>query len=122
MVTEIGGGGGEETAEKEKWGSGLGRGEAKGVDESEKAIETDGVERKVLGGIACGGVGGGHVRSGTDTEIHSSSLMTSGVRHNGTVLACEHGLEKKNEQTVHGVENHKSPMTLKRSHPNYVDA
>ena len=40
----------EVTAEKEKWGSGSGKGEANGVEESGKTNEPEGAERKVLGG------------------------------------------------------------------------
>ena len=103
MLTETGGGGGvweEVTAEKEKWGSGLRKGEANGEGESGKTDGPEGAERKVLSGVACGGVGSRHVRSGTDTEICSSSLMTSGVRHTGTELACKHGLGKGGAEMV----------------------
>ena len=44
----------EETAEKEKWGSGLGKGEAKGEGERGKTDGTEGRERKVWGGALCG--------------------------------------------------------------------
>ena len=55
MLTDMGIGGGvweEVMAEKEKWGSGLGKGEANRVEESRKTDEPEGVERNVLGGMA----------------------------------------------------------------------
>ena len=55
ILTEIDCGQGaweEETAEKKKGGSGLGKGEAKGEGERGKTNGTEGVERKVLGGMA----------------------------------------------------------------------
>ena len=84
---------GEVTAEKEKWVSGLGKGEANGEGESGKTDGPEGVDREVLGGEACGGVGPVCGRSGTDTEIWSSSVRTSRVRQTGRELACKHGLE-----------------------------
>ena len=94
-----GGGWEEETAEKEKWGPGLGKVEAKGEGERGKTDGPEGVERKVLGGAACGGAGGGLGGSGSDT-MWSSSFKTSRVRHTGRELACKHGLEKGETEMV----------------------
>ena len=71
ILTEMGGGEGvweEATAEKEKWGSGLGKGEAKGEGEMGKTDRPEGVDRKVLGGAPGGGRGPNWARSGTAME------------------------------------------------------
>ena len=60
----------EQTAEKEKWGSGSGKGEAKGEQESGRTDEPEGVDRKVWGGQVGGELGRVHVESGTEwTEL-----------------------------------------------------
>ena len=58
----------EVTAENEKWGSVLRRGEAKVEGESWKTDGPAGVDRKVLGGAACGGMGPNWGKSETAIE------------------------------------------------------
>ena len=90
----------EVTAEKEKWGSRLRRGKANGKGESGRTDGPEGVDRKVLGGASWGRTGSKCGKSGTATEIWSSSVRTARVRPNGGELACKHGLEKGGTNTV----------------------
>ena len=81
-------------AEKEKWGSGLGKGEAKGEGEMGKTDGPEGMDRKVLGGAPGGGRGPKWGKLGTATERWLSSARTFWVGQTGGELACKHGLEK----------------------------
>ena len=108
MLTEIGGGVGvweEETAEKEKWGSGLGKGEANGEGENGKTDGPEGVDRKVLGGAPGGGRGPNWDMSGTAIERWSSSERTLWVGPTGGELACKHGLEKCEKDVMSSIHN-----------------
>ena len=85
---------GRRDSRKGEVGAGVRKGRSEGKGERGKTDRPEGVERKVLGGKACGGVGHVCGRSGTDTEIWSSSVRTSRVRQTGRELACKHGVEK----------------------------
>ena len=95
----------EVTAEKEKWGSGLGKGEANGEGESGKTDGPEGVDRKVLGGAPGGGKGPKWGMSGTAIERWSSSERTSWVGPSGGELACKHGLEKCETEVMRSKQN-----------------
>ena len=96
---------GRSDSRKREVGVRVRKGEAKGEGEMGKTDETEGVDRKVLGGAPGGGKGPKWGMSGTAIERWSSSERTSWVGPSGGELACKHGLEKCETEVMRSKQN-----------------